>query len=88
MRATLGEDHTTRVTVVGADGSSRCIRAEYALGCDGPRSAVRAAIESRYVGEQALRPNFGMVFRAPGLLGRVPHGPAVQYWVLNRTAPG
>ena len=73
------------VTVRLDDGES--IRCAYVLGCDGPRSSVRACVGVDYVGEQALRPNFGMVFRAPGLAGRVPHGPAVQYWTVNPDAP-
>ncbi|MBN9624153.1 MAG: FAD-dependent monooxygenase, partial [Actinobacteria bacterium] len=75
------------VTVASATGETGAVRADYALGCDGPRSAVRAAIGSVYEGGQALRPNFGMLFRAPGLWERVAHGPAVQYWVVNQAAP-
>ena len=61
--------------------------AQYVLGCDGPRSTVREQVGARYVGEHALRPNFGMVFRAPDLAARVRHGPAVQYWTVNPEAP-
>jgi len=82
------DEHEVEVTVVDAVGAAGRIAAEYVLGCDGSRSAVRAAIGSQYVGEHALRPNFGMVFSAPGLLDRAAHGPAVQYWLLNRTTPG
>ncbi|GAC1383434.1 MAG: FAD-dependent oxidoreductase [Herpetosiphon sp.] len=69
-------------------GEQRHIRASYVIGCDGARSAVRAAIGARYEGTSDLRPNFGLVFRAPGLAERQPHGPAVQYWVLNPACPG
>ncbi len=75
------------VTVAGPHGGTETIRADYLLGCDGPRSTVRERIGARYVGEHALRPNFGMVFTAPGLAERVPHGPAVQYWTVNPDAP-
>lgn len=68
-----------------SDGS--VIDAEYVVGADGPRSAVRAEIGAAYVGEHALRPNFGMVFDAPGLWEHVAHGPAVQYWTVNAQAP-
>jgi ribulose 1,5-bisphosphate synthetase/thiazole synthase len=44
-------------------------------------------IECVVIGGHALRPNFGMVFHAPELLERTVHGPAVQYWILNRVAP-
>jgi hypothetical protein len=40
------------------------------------------------VGDTDARPNFNMVFRAPGLAERMPHGPAVHYWVVNRETPG
>jgi 2-polyprenyl-6-methoxyphenol hydroxylase-like FAD-dependent oxidoreductase len=75
------------VTVADADGE-RLIEAAYVLGCDGSRSAVRAAIGARYVGDVALRPNFGTVFRAPGLAPRVRHGRAIHYWIINERAPG
>ncbi len=75
------------VTVTDNEGRLATVRAEYVLGCDGPRSAVRDAIGSAYVGEHALRPNFGMVFDAPGLLGQVAHGPAIHYWTVNPEAP-
>ena len=74
-------------TVAGPDGATETITAEFVLGCDGPRSTVREAIGAHYVGEHALRPNFGMVFSAPGLVERVRHGPAVQYWTVNPDAP-
>jgi 2-polyprenyl-6-methoxyphenol hydroxylase-like FAD-dependent oxidoreductase len=58
------------------------------LGCEGARSVVRDAIGALYEGIEASRPNFNIVFRAPGLGGRVPHGPAIHYWVLNPEQPG
>lgn len=79
-------DHVT-VGTVDADGSLSTVTADYVLGCDGPRSTVREAIGSDYVGEHALRPNFGMVFHAPELWGHVRHGAAVQYWTVNPDAP-
>lgn len=81
------DDGTVRVAVADEVGGRSVVSAEYGLGCDGPRSAVRDAIGAAYVGEHALRPNFGMVFHAPELLERTAHGPAVQYWILNRIAP-
>jgi 2-polyprenyl-6-methoxyphenol hydroxylase-like FAD-dependent oxidoreductase len=81
------DDGEVRVTVQDEVGGRSVITAAYALGCDGPRSVVREAIGAAYVGEQAMRPNFGMVFHAPELLARTAHGPAVQYWILNQSAP-
>jgi 2-polyprenyl-6-methoxyphenol hydroxylase-like FAD-dependent oxidoreductase len=81
------DDDGVRVRLADEAGSSATIACAHVVGCDGARSAVREAIGSTYVGERALAPNFGMVFRAPGLLERTAHGPAVQYWILNRAAP-
>ncbi|MEJ2865553.1 FAD-dependent monooxygenase [Actinomycetospora flava] len=81
------DEDGVRVEVAGDDGTSRTVLADYAVGCDGPRSVVRAQIGADYLGEHALRPNFGMVVRAPGLWPHVRHGPAVQYWTVNPVAP-
>jgi len=81
-------DDGVETTMMNEQGDQRQIRASYVLGCDGARSAVRAAIGAHYVGTSDLRPNFGFVFRAPGLAKLQPHGPAVQYWVLNPACPG
>ncbi len=75
-------------TIVNEQGEHRQIRASYVLGCDGARSVVRAAMGAHYVGTTDQRPNFGLVFRAPGLAERQPHGPAVHYWVLHPACPG
>jgi 2-polyprenyl-6-methoxyphenol hydroxylase-like FAD-dependent oxidoreductase len=76
-----------RVTVADQAGRSAVVSAEYLIGADGPKSMVRERIGSGYLGEHALRPNFGMVFRAAGLWPHVAHGPAVHYWVVNPAAP-
>ncbi len=76
-----------RVTVADGTGQRRVLAASYLIGCDGPRSTVRERIGAAYVGDHALRPNFGMVFRAPGLWTHVRHGPAVHYWIINPDAP-
>ena len=81
-------DDGVEATIINEQGEQHQIEASYVLGCDGARSAVRAAIGAHYIGTSDLRPNFGFVFRAPGLAERQPHGPAVQYWVLNPTFPG
>ncbi|MFI7225376.1 FAD-dependent monooxygenase [Nonomuraea angiospora] len=76
------------VRLTSARGEDREVRARYVVGCDGPRSVTREAIGARYEGRQDARPNFNIVFRAPGLAERMPHGPAVHYWVLNPAQPG
>ena len=81
-------DDSVQATIVNELGEQRQIEASYVLGCDGSRSVVRAAIGAHYIGTSDSRPNFGLVFRAPGLAERQPHGPAVHYWVLNPARPG
>ena len=76
-----------RVTVTDPHGGSAVVKADYLVGCDGPRSTVREQIGAAYTGEAALRPNFGLVFHAPDLWPRVRHGPAVHYWIINPAAP-
>lgn len=81
------EEDRVRVRITDTDGTTSTVDADYLIGCDGPRSTVRDLIDVSYTGERALRPNFGLVFRAPKLSGQVRHGPAVQYWVINAQAP-
>lgn len=81
------DDDLVTVTVEDGVGDRSVVTADYVIGCDGPRSVVRDRIGSHYVGGDALRPNFGMVFESPDLWEHVRHGPAVQYWVVNPAAP-
>jgi 2-polyprenyl-6-methoxyphenol hydroxylase-like FAD-dependent oxidoreductase len=76
------------VTIVDRDGDEQRVRASWVVGCDGAQSVVRDAIGAKYQGSEANSPNFNMVFRAPGLAERVPHGPAIHYWILNPKRPG
>ena len=79
---------SVQATIINAQGEQHQIEASYVLGCDGSRSVVRSAIGAHYEGTSDVRPNFGLVFRAPGLAERQPHGPAVHYWILNPARPG
>jgi 2-polyprenyl-6-methoxyphenol hydroxylase-like FAD-dependent oxidoreductase len=81
------EDHV-EANVRDEVGNERTIRADYVIGCDGPRSTVRDAIGATLEGASDSRPNFNLVFRSDELASRVRHGPAVHYWVLNPTQPG
>jgi len=82
----LGQDDDgVTVTVCDAGGSYQ-VRADYVLGADGAAGLTRDQIGAEYVGRSDPRPNFNMVFRAPGLDTDL--GPAVQYWVLDAPVPG
>ncbi|MGW1202293.1 FAD-dependent monooxygenase [Streptomyces cyaneofuscatus] len=85
--AVAQDGDTATVTVEDASGGRTGVTCDYVIGCDGPRSVVREQIGSRYVGGAALRPNFGMVFESAELMDHVSHGPAVQYWIVNPSAP-
>ena len=87
MAAGQGKDGTW-VDVVDRTGASRRVVADWVVGCEGARSVVRDALESDYDVVDGGRPNFSIVFRAPGLADHVPHGPAVHYWVLSAAQPG
>lgn len=80
-------DAEVRVGTRNAAGIPATLTAEYVLGCDGPRSVVRPLIGAEYEGQHALRPNYGLVFRAADLWRHVQHGPAVHYWVINPQVP-
>ena len=84
------EQHDDHVVVVVYDeaGNQRTIRADYMLGCDGPRSTVRDAIGVTLSGSNDGRPNFNIVFRSKALAARIPHRNSVHYWVLNPDQPG
>jgi 2-polyprenyl-6-methoxyphenol hydroxylase-like FAD-dependent oxidoreductase len=76
------------VDVVDRTGATRRVAADWVIGCEGARSVIREALQSRYDVVDGGRPNFSIVFRAPGLADQVPHGPAVHYWVLSAVQPG
>lgn len=80
------EGECVAVAVRDVDGHESVVRARHVLGCDGAGSVVRDRIGGRFVGRSDARPNFNIVFRAPGLDTRL--GPAVQYWVLGAPTPG
>ncbi len=74
------------VTVRDEVGGQYAIRARYVLGCDGAGGVVREQAGARYIGRSDPRPNFNLVFRAPGLDTHL--GPAVQYWVVGAATTG
>ncbi len=68
-------------------GDDIALRADYLVGADGARSAVRDTLGARMQGQQGLSRNFNIVFRAPGLAQAHRHGSAIMYWQVNRDTP-
>lgn len=63
------------------------LEAEFLVGADGARSAVREAIGAKLQGTYGLSRNYNVVFRAPGLAQAHQHGPAIMYWQVNGASP-
>ncbi|WP_407495703.1 FAD-dependent monooxygenase [Pseudooceanicola sp. MF1-13] len=58
-------------TVTGPDGTAYVIRAKWLAACDGGRSAVRKALDIRFVGTFGEGYNFATYFRCAGLADRL-----------------
>jgi 2-polyprenyl-6-methoxyphenol hydroxylase-like FAD-dependent oxidoreductase len=86
VRGLRQDDGGVTVTVGTPASRDQTIRARYVLGCDGSAGVTRDQIGAAYAGSSHGRPNFNLVFRAPGL--DTPLGPSVQYWVLGTGAGG
>lgn len=69
------------------DGAASTVRADYVVGADGARSAVRDAIGARMNGKYGLSRNYNVVFKAPGMAQAHRHGPAIMYWQVNADVP-
>ena len=68
-------------------GGSETIEADYLVGCDGGRSNIRRALGIQYQGVFSQGQNVAVLFRSP-LLKLIPHGPAVQYQIINSQING
>jgi 2-polyprenyl-6-methoxyphenol hydroxylase-like FAD-dependent oxidoreductase len=80
--------HTDRIEAEIAQGDTRMkLSAQYLVGADGGRSAVRKALDIPMEGDHAYMNNFLAIYRAPGLSERVPLSPAISYWLVNADAP-
>ncbi|HWG28598.1 FAD-dependent oxidoreductase [Actinospica sp.] len=81
------EDFADGVTVrlSSAEHGHRTVRARYLVACDGAASPIRKAlgIESLRESADARARWQGAFVRLPGLRRRIPHAPAVQYYLLN-----
>lgn len=80
----------TAVTATVRDsvtGQARDVEAAYLIGADGARSMVREAIGAQMQGDGTALHNLSVIFRAPDLADRHPHGPAIMYWMVNEDVP-
>src|SRR5262249_17044397 len=91
-RATRVERHDEGVTVEAeqlATGRTERIEAGDAVGCDGPRSRMRAALGLAYEGESHEERDFmggkmlAVYIRSPAFYGVVRAPRAWQYWAVN-----
>jgi 2-polyprenyl-6-methoxyphenol hydroxylase-like FAD-dependent oxidoreductase len=71
-----------------ATGTATSLRAAYAIGADGARSAVREAIGARMEGRHAYAQHVNLVIRAPALREAMRHEPAIMYWLVNGDSAG
>jgi len=84
------EDGTTVEAEEVATGRTERFGADYAVGCDGPRSLVRAALGIGYEGLSREERDFmggkmlAVYIRAPALYDVVRAPRAWQYWAINR----
>jgi 2-polyprenyl-6-methoxyphenol hydroxylase-like FAD-dependent oxidoreductase len=73
--------------VEAKSGQRSAVVADYLVGCDGGRSIVRRQLGIQFEGVFAEGMNVAVLFRSP-LLSLSPHGPAVQYQILNPQIQG
>jgi 2-polyprenyl-6-methoxyphenol hydroxylase-like FAD-dependent oxidoreductase len=81
------DDDADGVTIAlsSAEYGRRAVRARYLVACDGAASTVRKAVG---IGSLRDSPDVrarwqGAFVRLPGLRERIPHTPAVQYYLIN-----
>jgi 2-polyprenyl-6-methoxyphenol hydroxylase-like FAD-dependent oxidoreductase len=68
-------------------GTVETVEADYLAGCDGGRSIIRRALGIQYQGVFSQGMNVAVLFRSR-LLEHTPHGPAVQYQIINADLNG
>lgn len=82
------EDADGLRVIARAGDVERAFAADYLIGADGARSAVRDAIGATMIGTYGLSRNYNTIFRAPGLAEAHPHGPGIMYCQVNSDVPG
>jgi 2-polyprenyl-6-methoxyphenol hydroxylase-like FAD-dependent oxidoreductase len=85
--ATPSADGIEATVVEVASGEASTIRAEYLIGADGSRSAVREIIGARMEGDYAFAQHIGYVLRSPALAEVFATRRAIMYWLSNADSP-
>ena len=82
------DEHGVQAEVVDLNAAQTLrIQADYLVGADGSRSAVREAMGAKLEGTYGLSRHYNVVFRAPGLAEAHKLGPAIMYWQVNSDVP-
>jgi 2-polyprenyl-6-methoxyphenol hydroxylase-like FAD-dependent oxidoreductase len=88
MESFRQDDEKVMADIVDVPSGRRSsIEASFLIGCDGGRSTVRRQLGIQFEGVFAEGMNVAVLFRSP-LLSLTPHGPAVQYQILNPQVQG
>ena len=82
------DDEKVVITLRDSAGVEREVAADFLVGADGARSAVRSYVGATMSGTYGLSRNYNIVFRAPGLADAHAQGPGSMYWQVNPVAPG
>jgi 2-polyprenyl-6-methoxyphenol hydroxylase-like FAD-dependent oxidoreductase len=72
------------VKLQSGDGAELLVSAQYLIGADGSRSAVRELIGAQMLGRYGLSRSYNIIFRAPGLAAAHKFGPAAIYWQIGK----
>jgi 2-polyprenyl-6-methoxyphenol hydroxylase-like FAD-dependent oxidoreductase len=82
------DDGVTAVLQDLRTGEAATAQATWLVGADGGRSRVRRELGVGMSGVGDLGTSLSIVFRSTDLVELNPHGPGMQYWAINRDAPG
>lgn len=80
---TATQDDTHVTATIEHDGVEETVSAQYLIGADGARSAVRDVIGAKLEGRHGMSHSYNIIFRAPGMAAAHAHGPAAIYWQIG-----
>lgn len=77
------DDNAVSAVIENAEGS-HTVHAQYLIGADGARSAIRELIGAKMEGRHGLTHAYNIIFRAPGMGDAHSHGPAAIFWQVSK----